>query len=78
MMVGSEVAITTQEKHLEVRKVTSIHLLVSCSVTIGKKSRRTKNRTENITMPYVNLLNEPTSEVMFAILILPLEKDTDN
>lgn len=26
----------------------------------------------------MNPLNDPTSEVMFAILIPPLEKDTDN
>lgn len=77
-MMGSEVVINTQEKHLEVRKVTFVHLLVTCSVTIGRKSRRIENRTENITMPYVNLLNDPTSEVMFAILILPLKKDADN
>lgn len=36
MIVGCELVITTQEKHLEVRKATFMHLLAGCSLTIRK------------------------------------------
>lgn len=52
MMIGSEAVIITQEKHLEVRKVTFIQLLARCSLAIKKKKgKRIENRTENIIMP---------------------------
>lgn len=45
-----------------------------------KKKREGERRTEQKTSlcHYVNPLNDPTCEVVFVILILPPEKDTDN
>lgn len=81
-IMGCELVITAQEKHLEVKKATFMHLLAGCSLTI-KKGRNKKQEEQRIEQKtslchYINPLNNPTFEVVHAILILPLEKDTDN
>lgn len=45
MIMGFELVIITQEKYLEVRKATFMHLLAGCSLTIKKwKNKKQKNR----------------------------------
>lgn len=78
MIMGSGLAITTQEKHLEVRKVTFIQLLTGCSLAIKKKKKDRRREQKALFCHCMNPLNDSNSEVMFTTLIPYLEKDIDN